>query len=459
MNREQLLQQLDLQEQHYLRAKEVFLSDGVISDDEQRQLDVIEQIIQTIRLQVSATTSVITTETTSRSGAGDGPGSPEREVTEDREWDPDEDLSVGDGDEIFEVDYMDRVMEAKPTGSDSHELNEAMENLLKHQGGQNTDQYLQIIATETRMSFSQTKAQYKKFLALQQQQRTHAAQKEGDYPLPEMIAESQLGDYLGSTTSLRYGKMVGDHFGINPVFGAMLNPTGGIVGSGNSQIYDGDPDDPIVKHGIAHDAAGYLLNYHGDGPGYDYLGREGRDTESEYVGQQAGIHYWLDKDNSDDVTSDLMRTTADAWGLGLDTIDEVSRAYDTARQAADVASDHVREGVDAVTEWANETEEEARERVEARYNELVQRSESLQTQSEQFVQDQLDSVRQQTGEIDTDVGELVEEVDQVVSETVSAVETTVSRAAATSWSTANDAYDYADEKLAEAEQYFQNLWN
>ena len=57
----------------------------------------------------------------------------------------------------------------------------------------------------------------------------------------------------------------------------------------------GEPDDPLVKHGVVHDAAGYLKNYHDAGPGYDYLGREGRDTSDPFVGQEAGIQYWLEK--------------------------------------------------------------------------------------------------------------------------------------------------------------------
>ena len=47
---------------------------------------------------------------------------------------------------------------------------------------------------------------------------------------------------MGTTAQLRYGQVVGDAFGIDPVFGAMLNPTGGMVGPGNWAVNPGDDD-------------------------------------------------------------------------------------------------------------------------------------------------------------------------------------------------------------------------
>lgn len=82
--------------------------------------------------------------------------------------------------------------------------------------------------------------------------------------------------HMGSIEQLRFGKLVGDALGIDPVFGALLSPTGGIPGAGNQRISDfemalfGGPE-IVVPHGIAHDAAGYLMNYHGIGPGYHYV--------------------------------------------------------------------------------------------------------------------------------------------------------------------------------------------
>ncbi len=63
---------------------------------------------------------------------------------------------------------------------------------------------------------------------------------------------------MGSTSQLRYGKVVGDVFGVDPMFGAMLNPTGGLVGPDNKAL-DGDST-ALGYHGVVHDAAGYLYN-------------------------------------------------------------------------------------------------------------------------------------------------------------------------------------------------------
>jgi hypothetical protein len=82
-------------------------------------------------------------------------------------------------------------------------------------------------------------------------------------------------DHLASIYQLRFGQMVGDVLDIDPVFGALLSPTGGIPGAGNQRIGSGlmtlgGGPDVVIPHGIAHDAAGYLFNYHNLGPGYQY---------------------------------------------------------------------------------------------------------------------------------------------------------------------------------------------
>ena len=72
---------------------------------------------------------------------------------------------------------------------------------------------------------------------------------------------------------LIFGKIVGDALGLHPALGAMPNPTGGIVGSNNSNFILRSlailPS--FRKNGIIHDATGYLRYYHGIGPGYRFL--------------------------------------------------------------------------------------------------------------------------------------------------------------------------------------------
>ena len=52
---------------------------------------------------------------------------------------------------------------------------------------------------------------------------------------------------------------------------------------------------PVGYHGIMHDAGGYLLKHHEMGPGYDYLGLEGRNPTHPLTGQESGIRYWNQK--------------------------------------------------------------------------------------------------------------------------------------------------------------------
>ncbi len=99
---------------------------------------------------------------------------------------------------------------------------------------------------------------------------------------------------MGSTPQMRYGKVVGDAFGVDPVFGALLNPTGGLVGYGNI-AYQPANDSAVGYHGVFHDAAGYLNSFHNAGPGYNYLGQEDGDTSSPLTGQTSGLRYWSDK--------------------------------------------------------------------------------------------------------------------------------------------------------------------
>merc|ERR1711934_252891 len=93
-----------------------------------------------------------------------------------------------------------------------------------------------------------------------------------------VLSEDNL-DLWGSRRQYAYGRTVarlldhykGSSFKLNPMFAMMMNPTGGIVGPDNTSIWKGDVHDAIVCHAIVHDAFGYLINFHGLGPGYNYL--------------------------------------------------------------------------------------------------------------------------------------------------------------------------------------------
>eukprot|EP01135_Chromosphaera_perkinsii_P001262 Nk52_evm35s163 gene=Nk52_evmTU35s163 len=102
-----------------------------------------------------------------------------------------------------------------------------------------------------------------------------------------------LEEYWGSTPHMKFGKVVGDALGIDPMLGAMLNPTGGFAGysyfkdfvlygdlatvsSGFKVPFSNNTSNAqsmcyMYYHHSFHHACGYLYNYHGLGPGYNYL--------------------------------------------------------------------------------------------------------------------------------------------------------------------------------------------
>jgi hypothetical protein len=162
-------------------------------------------------------------------------------------------------------------------------------------------------------------------------------------------------NFMGSTSQMRSGQVVGDAFGMDPAFGALLNPSGGLVGPGN-KAFDGD-DSAVGYHGAVHDAAGYLYNYHDQGPGYDYMGLEGRDTSSPLSGQRAGISYWRDvlPDRSGgqkftDVVSDGIMEGV------VGGMDGVTSAYGTVK---DVVSGGVDKAKDVVSSGAGKIKDVA----------------------------------------------------------------------------------------------------
>lgn len=130
------------------------------------------------------------------------------------------------------------------------------------------------------------------------------APNEHRVPMLSMSATNGLPDnsaHMGSIEQLRFGKMVGDSLGgLDPVFGALLSPTGGIPGAGNDRVTNAfglgavGGLDVVTNHGIAHDAAGYLLNYHQRGPGYIYVPgvSDALSKTDPLAGQTTGLSFY-----------------------------------------------------------------------------------------------------------------------------------------------------------------------
>jgi WXG100 family type VII secretion target len=188
---------------------------------------------------------------------------------------------------LFSDGYMRSLIGLRTRGAGGA-LGNAMSGLANASSPAEADRYLARIAELRGRPLDDIRAEYGRFQALRAQR--DAATAAGAEQVPELSSAHPF--FTGSNTQLRYGQVVGDAFGVDPVFGAMLNPTGGLVGLGNAALA-GD-DTAVGYHGVVHDAAGYLRTYHNAGPGYDYLGREGRDTLSALSGQREGIRYWSD---------------------------------------------------------------------------------------------------------------------------------------------------------------------
>jgi WXG100 family type VII secretion target len=200
-------------------------------------------------------------------------------------------LTVGDPHAIFSDGNLRGMVGTAPQGADTPALRSAMNALAGNPTGADLDRVLNNIADARGVPFEDIKAQHDKFL----QVRAQAEEFRQARGLEEIPAVNTTfhEEFMGTTPQLRFGQMVGEAFGIDPVFGAMLSPTGGMVGPGN-YAFTPSNDSAIGYHGVAHDAAGYLYNYHGVGPGYDYLNREGLDRGNPLTGQMSGTRYWTE---------------------------------------------------------------------------------------------------------------------------------------------------------------------
>jgi len=199
---------------------------------------------------------------------------------------PSSDLVQTDPSRIFDQGYMENFIGSDFQGSGSPRLNSLMEQLMNADPNDpRTGRILDEIADIRGVDRAQFRDQYEKYLILRENGNTNG----GNYPDIDLNTH---GDFLGSKVSLRYGSLVGEVFGVDPVFGSLLNPTGGLVGAGSESYWPGE-NDAIGYHGTFHDAAGYLYNYQKIGPGYDYMNREPFDTGNPLSGQVGGISWWV----------------------------------------------------------------------------------------------------------------------------------------------------------------------
>ena len=204
-------------------------------------------------------------------------------------------LTQRDPKTLFNDQYMTSLVGVQIQGANDNKLKEIMRKLAKGVTPGERKTLIEALAAIRGVPAAKLDAEYDRFMILRAQQEAVRKEKNSD-PVPD-CAEDMHKTFMGSNPQLVFGKVIGDAFGVDPVFGALLSPTGGMVGPGNMALQM-DDDDPTGYHGIVHDAAGYLFNYHNQGPGYDYLGREaakGHKTSDPLTGQQSGMRYWHEK--------------------------------------------------------------------------------------------------------------------------------------------------------------------
>jgi len=156
--------------------------------------------------------------------------------------------------------------------------------LVQNPVGEELDQFIESLAGLRNRPVVEIQIEFERFQEISEQRDAINP----DTP-PSMSGGAQ-SSFGGSDTQMRFGSVVGDAFDIDPVFGSMLNPTGGLMGPGKWAIAGANT--AVGYHSVVHDAAGYLHNYHQVGPGYDYLGLEGGDTSNPLSGQRTGIAFW-----------------------------------------------------------------------------------------------------------------------------------------------------------------------
>jgi hypothetical protein len=158
--------------------------------------------------------------------------------------------------------------------------------------GKKLNKILKRISEVTNESLDETKKQYRRF-----QKELKKFSKEEKQRILGQIKEVKP-EYLGSLQQLRFGQLLAEHLDLNPVFSALLSPTGGMIGPGSvpRNIWFYSEKGVLAYHAAVHDAAGFLCNRKNIMPGYEYITNDQEPCErSPLAGQFTGILYWYRK--------------------------------------------------------------------------------------------------------------------------------------------------------------------
>jgi WXG100 family type VII secretion target len=210
-------------------------------------------------------------------------------AVEQASWQEANPLLARDPNSLFTNEKLHSLIGSQFQGTGS-ELGEVMNGLMQNPVGDKLDQFIQTLASLRDRPVIEIQVEYERFQEISEQRDAMNTDTPTDTQAEMSGGGGGQSSFTGSDTQMRYGSVVGDAFDIDPAFGSMLNPSGGLMGPGNWAIAGANT--AVGYHSVVHDAAGYLHKYHQIGPGYDYLGQEGGDPSNPLSGQRSGIKFW-----------------------------------------------------------------------------------------------------------------------------------------------------------------------
>ena len=186
--------------------------------------------------------------------------------------------------EVFSADARRGIIGREYQGADSDRLRDLTIQLLEYDAdgladpanAEDIDELVSEIADVRGVPVTTLRADFDVYQELLAVQEHNIANED----IPKFDAHDRLlverPEHFGSTEALRYGDVVGQVYGIDPIFGAALNPSGGLPGPGQQILDFVDEDEPILYHSAYHDAIGHLRLGHNleTEVTYDYVGAE-----------------------------------------------------------------------------------------------------------------------------------------------------------------------------------------
>jgi WXG100 family type VII secretion target len=162
--------------------------------------------------------------------------------------------------QAFSPASLSNLAGANLRGAGSAAIANAMQTLLGNPTPEQEEAALKAIAEARGRALEEIRAEYEKFKQL----RDVIRQTTGLTQTPVLP-----DNWMGSVDQLRSGYLIGQVFGIDPVFGAMLYPSGGIPGDTGGLF---DASEPAARfHWSTQSAASFLKSRFDIGPGPNYM--------------------------------------------------------------------------------------------------------------------------------------------------------------------------------------------